>query len=316
MTTITQLEYIVAVERLRHFGKAAKACHVSQPTLSMQIQKMEEDLGVVIFDRDKKPVLPTEKGAVIIEQSKAVLREYSKLLEIGKTEAGVVRGTFRLGVIPTLAPYLLPLFVQKFSLALPRVDLIIDEMKTEDIIKSLRDDQIDGGLLVTPLHEKGLKERVLFYEPFYVYASTDHQLNSKSKIVESDLDSNDIWLLKDGHCFRDQVINYCSLRREQHSAVTNIKFEGGNFETLRNLIRAGRGYTLFPHLFVSSLSASEKEKHVRGFKQPVPIREVSLVHRRDQWKTDILDALKDTIVQSLPADLKALPKGRVERVEI
>jgi LysR family transcriptional regulator, hydrogen peroxide-inducible genes activator len=316
MTSITQLEYVIAVERLRHFGKAAKACHISQPTLSMQIQKMEEALGVIIFDRDKKPVLPTEKGTAVIEQAKAVLREYEKLLGISKTEAGVVRGSFKLGVIPTLAPYLLPMFLEKFSKAFPRVDLVIDEMKTEEIIKGLREDQIDAGLLVTPLHEKGLRERVLFYEPFYVYASTSHPLSARPTVVEADLDSTDIWLLKDGHCFRDQVINYCSLRSEQNSAATNVKFEGGNFETLRNLIRAGRGYTLFPHLFVRGLTAAEKEKHVRKFKQPVPSREVSLVHRRDQWKTDILEALRETIARNVPDDLTSLQKAKTERVEI
>jgi len=314
MPTITQLEYIAAVDRTRHFGKAAKECHISQPSLSMQIQKAEELLGVLIFDRDKKPVLPTEKGARIIEQAKEVLRAHAKLLHMSKDESMAISGTFRLGVIPTLAPYLIPPLVGKFVKAFPRVDLIIDEMKTDDIVTALHGDQIDAGLLATPLNEAHLRERIMFYEPFYLYANAQHPILKKSVIRESDLNPDDVWLLQDGHCFRNQVINFCTVKNTNEHSVGGIRFEGGNFETLRNLIRTTRGYTLFPHLFVASLSGKERESVVRPLSKPSPTREISLVHRRGHWKADIIGALEQTMRDALPKELFAFDEGRVQPI--
>lgn len=302
MPTLTQLEYIIAVDKFRHFGQAAKSCNVSQPSLSMQIQKVEDLLGITIFDRDKKPVLPTAAGEHFIQQAKAILREHKKLLDISKVELNEISGNFQLGIIPTLAPYVLPLFIKEFSEKYPKVDLHIDELKTEDIIERLNRDQLDAGLLATPLDESGIKEEVLFYEPFYLYASKDSPLANKKKIKESDLDKDSTWLLQDGHCFKNQVINVCSLQ-DVGRVFPNIYFEGGNLETLRYIIKNSKGYTLLPSLFVDSLPKAERDKYVKPFLPPIPTREVSLVYRRSHWKLNIIQALAELIKAKIPKEL-------------
>ena len=315
MLTLTQIEYIVAVEKFRHFGKAAEHCHVTQPTLSMQIQKAEEEAGFLIFDRVKKPVLPTEKGMKFLAQCKVLLHEHQKLVSISREQNAQTSGEFRLGVIPTIAPYLLPLFIQHFSRAYPAIHLSIDELKTHQIIEYLNDDRLDAGLLATPLHEEGIRERPIYYEPFYLYVAKAHPLNARKRIREDDLSGHDMWLLRDGHCFRNQIVRYCSLKPNE-GVFPNVEFEGGNIDTLRYLIRKSQGYTLVPALFVETLSEAERRDYVREFEKPVPTREVSLVYRRDLWKSDILEALQKTIVAQLPRGLTAYDPKRQEVLAI
>ena len=303
MPTLTQLQYIVTVEKLRHFGNAAKECHVSQPSLSSQIQKVEEELGIVIFDRAKKPILATEKGKRFIEQAKVLLREHDRLLQMAKQQSGEISGDFRLAIIPTLAPYVLPLFLGKFSQAYPRVQLRIDELRTDTCVQELRQDRLDAAIVATPLHETALTEKVLFYEPFYLYVGTEHALSTRKKIKEEDLDGSEMWLLQDGHCLRTQVIKLCSVRH--HGGVfKNVRFEGGNLETLRYLVKRNHGYTLVPHLFAETLPENEKRTMVKPFETPVPNREVSLVFHRNQWKADILGAIEKSISENLPKELR------------
>lgn len=315
MPSLTQLEYIVAVEKHRHFGKAAEACHVTQPTLSMQIQKVEEEIGYPLFDRLKKPIVPTTKGAKFITQAKVLLHEHHKLMEMSHSQSGELSGELRLGVIPTIAPYLLPLFIENFSKAYPKVHLRIDELKTDTILKLLSEDALDAGILATPLHEPGLKERPLYYEPFSLYVSKSHPLNARKRIKEDDLDAEDMWLLEDGHCFRNQIVRYCSLKVRE-GVFPNVQFEGGNIDTLRYLVRKAQGYTLVPELFVETLSESEKREYVREFEKPYPAREVSLVYRRDQWKGDVLDALAASIVERLPESLRQADRARHEILNV
>ena len=312
--TITQIEYILAVDKFRHFGRAAKACSVTQPTLSMQLQKAEEELGVVIFDRSRNPILPTDDGQQIISQARIVLREYKKIFSIIDANKGEVRGQFRLGVIPTLAPYVIPLFAGDFVQKYPDVNLIIEEHKTEDIIELLGKDEIDAGLLVTPIHGESFIERVLFHEPFSVFASTNHHLLKKSKIKDKDLDTSDVWLLNEGHCFRQQVLNLCKVSRDS-GLHDNLKFESGNLETLKNMVNNSSGYTLLPHLAVLNLS-KEELTHVRDFHTPVPTREVSLVHNRIFLKEKIISALVDSIVEHLPDSLTSMKKKNYEIISI
>lgn len=307
MPSLTQIEYIVAVEKLRHFGKAAKACHISQPTLSMQIQKVEEEIGFPLFDRLQKPVLPTEKGRRFIDQAKVLAHEHQKLLEISRMDEKEISGEFRLGIIPTLAAYVIPLFIEEFSKRYPRVRLMIDEMKTGGIIDALRDDRLDAGILATPLGEAGLKEKPLFYEPFQLYLSPKHSLLKKKKITQEDLDGGQMWLLQDGHCFRNQIVRFCSLRGKG-GAFKNVHFEGGSLETLRHIVKNSCGYTLIPQLLAASLPSEEKRDHVREFEKPVPTREVSLIYRRDQWKLDILQVLEKTLLEKTPPELRVLQK--------
>ena len=311
MPSLTQIEYIVAVDKHKHFGKAADDCHVTQPTLSMQIQKVEEEIGYPLFDRLKKPVVATAKGQRFISQAKVLLFEHHKLMDLSRQQGTEMSGDLRLGVIPTIAPYLLPLFLESFSKQFPKIQLVVDELKTESIISMLKDDQLDAGILATPLHEAGLKERPLYYEPFYLYVSKSHPLNARKRIKESDLDGNEMWLLADGHCFRQQIVRYCSLKNNE-GVFPNVQFEGGNLDTLRNIIRKSKGYTLVPALFVESLSEAEKRDFVRPFESPVPTREVSLIYRRDQWKSDILNALSESVAKKLPPELQNFDAKRQE----
>ena len=313
MPSLTQLEYIVAVETLRHFGKAAEACHITQPTLSMQIQKVEEEIGYALFDRLKKPVVPTAKGLRFIQQAKVLLHEHRKLIDLSKNQGGEVSGEFRLGVIPTVGPYLLPLFLKEFSERFPQVRLVVDELKTAEILKALHADQLDAGLLATPLKEPGLRERPLYYEPFYVYTAKDSSVHSRKKIKDTDLDNHEMWLLNDGHCFRTQIMRFCALDGRQ-GVYANVHFAGGTLDTLRHLIRQSRGYTLVPSLFVETLTADERREHVREFEKPVPTREISLLYRRDQWKSDILKALETVIRERLPKSLKERREEKSQQV--
>lgn len=312
--TITQLEYILAVEKFRHFGKAAKACNVTQPTLSMQLQKAEEELGVVVFDRSKNPIMTTDEGAKIITQARLVIREYRKIFSIIDASKDEVRGDFKLGVIPTLAPYVIPLFAGDFVNKYPNVNLIIEEFKTEEIIELLNVDDLDAGLLVTPLVGETFIERVLFHEPFSVFASTDHPLLKKQKIKDKDLDTSDVWLLNEGHCFRQQVLNLCKLSKDT-GIHDNLKFESGNLETLKNMVLHSNGYTLLPELAVLNLSTEDKT-HVRQFVNPMPTREVSLVHNRIFLKERIITALEESIIEHLPESLVSLKKKNIEIISI
>lgn len=302
--TLTQLAYVVAVAQFRNFGVAAKSCFVSQPTLSMQIQKLEDDLGVTLFDRSKKPVEPTVIGQKIIEQAQVALQEVFRIEELIKFEKGEISGDFRLGIIPTLAPYLLPLFLESFTQSYPKVNLIIEELQTQQIIKRLRQDEVDAGILVTPLNLNGIIEQPLFNDPFVVYLSPNHPLHKLQKISEGDLTLEDLWLLNEGHCFRDQAIAICKKVRGGGQERNNLVFESGNLETLKRLVDKKFGYTLVPSLAIMDLSKSEMNKKVRFFKSPVPTREVSIVYSRCYLKKSIIEALHQKIIASMPEEFK------------
>lgn len=302
--TLTQLSYIAAVSRTRNFGLAAKACFVSQPTLSMQIQKLEEDLGVILFDRSKKPVEPTVIGQKIVAQAQIVLQEVSRIEELIKAEKGEISGDFKLGIIPTLAPYLLPLFLEKFTTNYPGVNLIVEELQTQQIIQKLNEDRIDAGILVTPLNCRGIIERPVFHEPFLVFLSPNHPLLGLSGVSDKDLSLDDLWLLNEGHCFRDQAIEICKKTRGKNVKRKNLVFESGNLETLKRLVDKKFGYTLLPALAILGMPATEQKKKVRFFKSPVPSREVSIVYSRSYLKKSIIEALYKEVASSLPKDLK------------
>ncbi|MEC7275209.1 MAG: LysR substrate-binding domain-containing protein [Bdellovibrionota bacterium] len=314
MASITQLEYLLAVEEEKHFGRAAQKCHVAQPSLSIQIQKLEEELETVIFDRSRKPIRISEEGRAIVEQARVILKEHKKLFTLAEEGASEARGEFHLAVIPTLSPYLIPLFLGKFSQMFPKVELKIREAQTEDIIRLLKSDQIDGGLLVTPLQDEQIIERHLFFEPFYAYFSKQHSLLKKSRLKDSDLNGEDLWLLEEGHCFRNQMLNVCSIGRDNR-VMANVEFSSGSLETLVQLVKKNDGFTLLPELAVTSLSAAEK-KQLRGFSKPVPTREVSLVHSRSFLKEKILQSLETCILDSIPKEVKSLKKGNINVVDI
>ena len=307
--TFTQLEYIVAIDTWRHFAMAAGKCFVTQPTLSMQVQKLEEELGVKLFDRSKQPVISTEAGAAIIDQARKILGERNVINEIIQQKKGVLSGELRIGIIPTLAPYLLPLFVKSFNKKYPNVKLIVNEMMTEFIVSRLREGRIDMGILVTPLLENGIKEHVLFYEELLVYVSKKNSAYKKQYVLAQDIDPNKLWLMEEGHCFRSQIVNLCELRKASESG-SHFEYEAGSIETLRRMVELNDGITILPELTTLDLSANQL-KLIRQFKRPAPMREVSMVVHRDFVKKSMIEALKEEIIAAVPDKIK---KNRNEHV--
>lgn len=300
--TFTQLEYIVALDTYRQFTLASQHCFITQPTLSMQIQKLEEELGITIFDRTKQPIAPTETGKEIIAQAKIILSQKGIMHELVQSKKGVIAGELKLGIIPTLAPYLLPLFIQRFSAKYKQVKLVISEMTTDNVIKALTEGSIDAGILVTPLQKSGVKEYPLFYEELVAYVSRKNALYEKSYVLAQDIDPNKLWLLEEGHCFRSQIENLCELRK-MSNAGSHFDYETGSIETLRRMVDLNDGITILPELATIDMPAKQLQL-IRHFKKPVPMREVSLIVQRDFVKKRLIDALKEEIIKSIPDKVK------------
>ncbi|MGM0586785.1 MAG: LysR substrate-binding domain-containing protein [Bacteroidota bacterium] len=308
--TLTQLKYIVAVDNHRHFATAAEKCYVTQPTLSMQIHKLEEELGVQIFDRSKQPVVPTREGVRIVDQARQVLKESNRIHEIAAENTDELSGVYRIGVIPTIAPYLLPLFLRSFSEAYPNVELIFEELLTQDILNRLHHDQIDVGIIATPVKQASIQEVDLYYEPFVGYLAAEHDLASQDAISVDDLDVNDLWLLNEGHCWRDQMIQLCK-KSQRGQQMSRIQFESGNLETLRKMVEQNYGMTLLPYLAITDLPESVKNQHVRSFTDPVPKRKVRLAYGRVHLQKNIIEAFEKMIQQQLPSRLQHDDEGLV-----
>ena len=300
--TFVQLEYIVAVDTWRHFATAASHCFVTQPTLSMQVLKLEETLGVKVFDRSRSPVVPTEAGKEILEQAKKVLLEKDRITEIISGRRGLLEGKLRIGIIPTLAPYLLPLFVQSFTRKYPKVKLVVFEKTTDVLLQLLRDAALDVGILVTPLNEKGIREEVLFYEELLAYVSENNGLYRKTYVLAKDIDPNKLWLLEEGHCFRSQMIHLCELFKATRQG-SHFDYEAGSFETLRRMVEMNDGITVLPEL--ATLDFSKRQQGlIRHFRKPAPMREVSLAVTRDFVKERLVRILKEEILTCIPDKIK------------
>jgi LysR family hydrogen peroxide-inducible transcriptional activator len=299
--TFTQLEYIIALDTHRHFADAAAQCFITQPTLSMQVLKLEEELGVKIFDRSKQPVLPTEPGVEIIAQARKIIAERDLLNEMINSKKDVISGELKIGILPTLAPYLLPLFIPSFTKRHEQIRLVINELTTSHIISNLKQGKIDAGILVTPLHEAGIKEDVLFYEEMLVYVSKKNALYHKTYVLPKDIDPKKLLLLQEGHCFRSQIMQLCELQKTRGSL--HFEYEAGSFETLRRMVELNDGITILPELATLDMTAGQKN-HLRNFKKPVPVREVSLITHRYFAKRKLISELKKSIMESLPDKLK------------
>ncbi|WP_413293297.1 hydrogen peroxide-inducible genes activator [Bdellovibrio sp. HCB185ZH] len=297
--TLTQLEYILAVGDTGSFSQAASQCHVTQPTLSMQIQKLEDELNVILFDRTKQPVRPTQIGELVLKQARLVVQGSQHLREIVDENKGAISGTLRIGIIPTLAPYLLPLFLNQFMKKHANVHLVIDELETQAIVDKIRNNSLDLGIAVTPIDDLNISQKALFYEPFVAYFSPGHSLLQKKHVDESDLSLNEMLLLSEGHCFREQSLGLCKNKKNLNSSA-NFSFEGGSLETLKKLVDQGDGFTLLPLLAADDVS---DKKRLKPFSAPVPTREVSVLHGPHFQRKALLKALTDTIVQALPKEM-------------
>lgn len=290
--TITQLRYVLAVAEYRNFTVAADKCFVTQPTLSMQIQKIEDELSILIFDRSKKPIQITDIGQKIINQAKNIVNEADRIQDIVEQQKGFIGGEFRLGIIPTVMPTLLPMFLTNFVHKYPKVKLIIEELNTDEIIIRLNNGKLDAAIAATPLFEEKIKEIVLYFEPFVAYIPENHQNFSKSEIEVADLNVDEILLLQDGHCFRDSILNICKI--DSFSDKNTFKIQSGSFETLIKLADEGLGITLLPYLHTLDLKEKDKLK-LKQFVAPKPAREVSLIYPKSELKIQIIDALRNTI---------------------
>lgn len=309
---IQQLEYIVAVDNYRHFSKAAEASFVTQPTLSMMIQKLEDELGVRIFDRTQTPIEPTDIGRKVIDQARVSIAQIHQIKEIVEEEKGITKGVFRLAIIPTVSPYLLPKLMQTHREQKTDIRLVINEMTTNQILSGLAKGTIDGGILATPLHDDRMKERPIYYEKFLAYVSPNERfLHAKSSLEESDLNGAKLWLLDEVHCFRTQILNLCSLKS---NTIVNPTFtyQAGSIETLINIVDNNDGITVIPEMALSHLNDKQKQ-NVRLFNKNKPVREISLITRKDFLRDRLIEIIEEEIKMSVPASLqnKELQKGLV-----
>ncbi|MCC6818787.1 MAG: LysR family transcriptional regulator [Bacteroidia bacterium] len=310
--TITQLEYIIALDTHRNFVNAADSCFVTQPTLSMQIQKLEDELGVKIFDRSKQPVIPTHIGEDVIAQARNVLKEHSKIIEIIQDEKGEVKGDLRLGIIPTVAPYLIPRFLVKFLNKYPEVNLVVNELTTDQIIQQLKNDQLDCGIMASPIKDKNLNEETLYYEEFVAYVSKSNKLSKKTTVKAGELELDDIWILNEGHCMRNQVINLCSDRKKDN-AKTRFEYQTGSVETLKRIVEQDDGITIIPEMAIMDMS-DEQMDLVRYFKSPEPVREISMFTHRHFVKKRLIKTLADEIVATVPNKMRRKDKRDVVKI--
>jgi LysR family hydrogen peroxide-inducible transcriptional activator len=290
--TITQLQYVLAVAEYQNFTLAAEKSFVTQPTLSMQVQKLEDELDVLIFDRSKKPIRITEAGQKIVAQAKNIVNEAERIKDIVDQEKGFIGGEYTLGIIPTVMPTLLPMFLKTFINKYPKVNLIIKEQSTETLIRNIQEGHLDGAIAATPLKIEYIIERPLYYEPFVGYVPKNHRLREIDRLDPGDLDISDILLLKDGHCFRDGVINLCKTTKNYEDE--RFQLQSGSFETLINLADEDMGMTLLPYLNTLELDEKRK-KNLKYFNNPSPAREVSLIYHKSELKIQITRALKEVI---------------------
>lgn len=300
---IQQLEYIIAVDAYRHFSKAADACFVTQPTLSMMIQKLEDELDVKIFDRNAHPVVPTPIGKQIIAQAKEIVKQVTKITDIISVNKNELKGEFRLGIIPTIAPYLLPVFLPNFIKKYPDIKLKIVDLETHKILEELAQQTIDGAILATPLFEKNITEYTLYYEKFFPYISPNEDIYHKEEISPKEINLDKLWLLEDGHCFRSQVLRFCEMKKIHDEQNGNFVYEAGSIETLMSFVEQGTGLTIIPELAVNQLHPWRKN-FVRYFSSPAPVREISLITHTDCVKLMIVRTLAIEIQKGIPSRMK------------
>ena len=297
--TITQLKYTLAVAEHGNFTTASEKCFVTQPTLSMQVQKLEEELGVTIFNRSTKPLQVTEVGEKVLNQARKIIEESTRMNDVISEEKGIIGGTLKVGIIPTVTSTLLPLFLNIFTKKHKNVDLKIEEFNTETIVQKLEDNSIDCAIAATPLSNDKVIERPLYYEPFVAYVPKHHSLSSNKYLEIDDLTNGDLLILQDGHCFRNQVLNLCSLE----DLNKQYELKSGSFETLINLSNNGPWMTIIPYLHSNNLSPKNIE-NIIPFQDPAPAREISMIYSKSQLKLPVINALMSNISSVIRGQIK------------
>jgi len=307
--TITQLEYVVAVATYKSFVAAAEKCFVTQPTLSMQIQKLEDELNIKLFDRNKHPISVTAVGEAVVAQARVILSECEKIYDLIQTQQQQLAGTFRIAVIPTIAPYIVPGLLEHYTARHPEVKLQLQEMETNRVIAALRNGEIEAGLVSTPLEENGVREYPLFYEPFVAYFADDEKALKKRLITPDDIALERIWLLNEGHCMRNQIINLCSDQIQRLQAERPFRYESSNVETLRKMVDRHKGMTILPELATTEFSEDQMER-IRYFENPEPVREISLVTSDHFVKLALLQSIMDEILNLVPEKMRVQKSNR------
>ncbi|WP_234387136.1 LysR substrate-binding domain-containing protein, partial [Aquimarina sp. Aq78] len=284
--TLQQLKYIVALDLKRHYTKAAELCFVTQPTLTIQVKKLEDEIGTVIFDRNTTPLTPTPIGEILIAKAKSTLREANEFQELAYDNTSSISGQYTLGIIPTIAPNLLPLFLESFLKSNPKIKLVIKEMQTDFIIDALHNGTLDIGIVSTPLEDKTIREINLYQEPFLVYCNDKNTFGTSEIVKQDDLTPDDLLILEEGHCFRNQVLNICQDNDKNKNKA--FLFESGSIQTIKNLVKAGLGYTLVPQL---SVVEDLENNHIKYFENPKPTREISIVVNKNFAKEKLIENL-------------------------
>lgn len=301
---LRDLRYLIALADLRHFGRAAEACHVSQPTLSTQIKKLEDELGVQLIERAPRQVMLTPAGQEILERARRVIAEVEQMRETGRRTADPEAGSVRLGLFPTLGPYLLPHVVPNIRRRFPRLELLLVEEKTEVVLQMLREGRLDAAVLALPLHEDGLATELLFEEPFLLALPSGHPLARQRELRLAELSDQHLLLLEDGHCLRDQALAVCHLA----GAGEKEGFRATSLETLRQMVAAGVGITLLPMLAVKPPVPPSESIRLLPFKKPAPTRRLALVWRKSSAMSGFLHKLA-AVLRDLPAGLLTAPPG-------
>lgn len=295
--TLQQLEYILALDKTRHFVRAAEMCGVTQPTLSAMIQKLEDELDCKIFDRSTHPLVPTEVGEQILQQAQVVMYNVGQLKEHVQQQKGSMSGQINLAMIPTVAPYLLPKFIATFRKDYPTVNLKVSEMRTETIIQKMHNAEIDMAILSTPLDDPKLLEVPLYYEKFIAYISPNEAIYQAPELSTNDMPLDNLWVLEEGHCLRNQVFNFCT--KQVHQSST---YEAGSIDTLVKIVDINGGYTVIPELHVELLNDIQKN-NLRDIVRPEATREISMIIRNDYVREGLMNAVADTIKKIIPTHM-------------
>ncbi|MEQ8909838.1 MAG: LysR substrate-binding domain-containing protein [Vicingaceae bacterium] len=306
---VQQIQYVLAVAELRHFERAAEKCFVTQSTLSTMISRFEDELGIQIFDRKKKPVALTTEGATLLEQLKKINKEIEQLKELGQEIKGEVRGNLTISVIPTIAPFLLPLFLQDFAAKFPNLNIVVKEQTTAEIMRQLKSRDLDIGIISIPVKDEDIEEIKLYDEPF-LYYDAGHEL--KQTVSPESLETTNLCLLEEGHCMRTQVINLCDLHKTNLKNLLNFDYKAGSIDSLLRFVKVNGATTLLPYLATTEFTKTER-KHLSSFSDPIPFRSVGLVVHRHFVKDQILEKLK---VEVLDKVAPLLPKRELKGEEL
>lgn len=312
--TIEQLEYALAVNQHGTFVKAAAQSFVTQPALTIQIKNLEEELGIIIFDRSKKPLLVTDEGKIFLEKARQIILGIKDLQQVSEQLRQDFQGNIRLGIISTLAPYLVPLFVNQLNAAHPHIYLQVTELLTEGIIEKIKNGQLDAGILATPVHTQGINTEVLFYEKFFFYVTEQHYLYAQQEISLKEIPVDDIWLLSEGNCFRNQVNDICKIE-QQALGKRSFSYTSNSIESLKRIVEHQGGITVLPELATLNIPGG-KEEMVKPIAGLSPVREISLVTNRAYVKRKLLDKVKEAIRQNIPTGMRSADQNAIVDTKI